>query len=206
MIVIKDLRTELLERLKTEELVVIPASEAEYLELAHDFPYKTQYHNSEIYAMNLATSKHEMITGMLITILNMLYMNDDSYSILGSNAGIQIPKFEGGYYMPDVTLVKGELVFKENSACIITNPYVIIEVLSKSTSKFDTESKLPEYKALESVKQVIFVQQNSIGISSFVRSEQRNVWINHELTELNQEFEIDGNTVSVASIYKKVKP
>lgn len=205
MVVVKDLRTDLLERLKTEELVVVPASEAEYLELAHDFPFKLQYHHSEIYATSLATSNHEIITGMLITILNVLFMDDDNYTVLGSNSGIQIPKFEGGYYMLDVMVVKGELVFKKNSSCIITNPHIVIEVLSNSTSKFDTESKLPEYKMIESVQQIIFVQQRRIGISSFTRSEQANIWINHELTDGQQVLEIEGHEVSVASIYKKVK-
>ncbi|MEZ4900570.1 MAG: hypothetical protein R2822_01825 [Spirosomataceae bacterium] len=42
MVITKDLKAELLDRLKTQALVVAPASEAEYLELAPHFPFKTE--------------------------------------------------------------------------------------------------------------------------------------------------------------------
>ena len=48
--------------------------------------------------------------------------------------------------MPDVMVVKGEPIFKPNSTAVITNPYIIIEVLSPATKQFDLSEKLPEYK------------------------------------------------------------
>lgn len=205
MVITGDVRTELIERLKNEDLVTMPMPEADYLELAKDFPFKIEYYQSEIYSMCFATTTHEAIAMMIGAILSNLYMENDEYVVLGSNAGVQVPKFEKDFFMPDITVVKGDLAFKSGSKSIITNPYIVVEILSDSTSKFDTESKLPEYKMLESVQQVIFIQQKKVGISSFTRSEQPNVWINHELTEFEQNFIIDGHDVSVASIYKKVK-
>jgi Uma2 family endonuclease len=155
MVIIQDLRTELLERLKTEELVRVPASEADYLALAQHFPFKIEYYQSEIYTMGLASFYHELIAAMFTTILNNLFMDKDDYVVLGSNSGVQIPKFEGSYFMPDVTVVKGEPIFKPNSTAIITNPYLIVEILSPATDKFDKESKLPEYKHLQSLQQIL---------------------------------------------------
>lgn len=59
--------------------------------------------------------------------------------------------------MPDVMVVKGTLAFKENSTAIIKNPYIVVEVLSPVTSDYDLSSKLPEYKQLESLQQIIYV-------------------------------------------------
>ncbi|MCU0340808.1 MAG: Uma2 family endonuclease [Spirosomaceae bacterium] len=205
MVIIQDLRTELLERLKTEELVRVPASEADYLALAQHFPFKVEYHQSEIYTMGLASFYHELIAAMFTTILNNLFMDKDDYIVLGSNSGVQIPKFEGSYFMPDVTVVKGEPIFKPNSTAIITNPYLIVEILSPATDKFDKESKLPEYKHLQSLQQIIMVNPRRVGITSYIRTEQPNTWLNQDFYDLEESLLIDGQPVTLASIYKKVK-
>ncbi len=205
MVITKDLRTEILERLKTNELVRIPASESEYLDLAYSLPFKIEYHESEIYTMGLASIVHETIAAMFATVLNNLFMENPDYLILGSNSGVQIPKFEGGYYMPDVTVVKGEPIYKSNSTAIITNPYLIVEVLSPATGKFDRDSKLPEYKHLETLKQIILVNQKKIEVSSYTRSDKSNTWINEDFYDLNEELLIDNHAISLASIYKKVR-
>lgn len=59
--------------------------------------------------------------------------------------------------MPDVMVIQGEPSFKLRSNCIITNPYLIVEILSPSTKNFDLSEKLPEYKLLNSLQQVIYV-------------------------------------------------
>jgi len=205
MVITRDLRTEILERLKTEDLVQIPASESDYLDLASHFPFKIEYHQSEIYTMGLASFYHELIAAMFATILNNLFMDNDEYTVLGSNSGVQIPKFEGSYFMPDVTVVKGEPIFKSNSTAIITNPYLIVEILSPATDKFDRESKLHEYKHLESLQQIVLVNPKRVQVLSYVRTKTPNVWLNQDFYDLNEEILIDNQSVTLASIYKKVK-
>jgi Uma2 family endonuclease len=204
MVIINDLRTSIIEQLKTTSLVKIPASEADYLALANHFPFKIEYHESEIYTMGLASLAHEIIAAMFATILNNLYIDNEDYIVLGSNAGIQIPKFEGGYYMPDVTLVKGKPIYKANSNAIITNPYLVVEVLSPATGKFDIDSKLPEYKHLDSLQQIIFINQNKIEVSSFIRFNSANTWLNQDFYQLEDNLLIDNQPISLASIYKKI--
>jgi Uma2 family endonuclease len=204
MIKTKDLHNEILERLKTEELVRIPASEEDYLQLATKVPFKIEYHESEIYTMGLASLYHELITATIITILNNLFANQNEIMVLGSNSGVQIPKFEGGYYMPDVVVVKGAPNFKANSNSIFTNPYIIVEVLSKATASFDLEAKLPEYKHLSSLQQIIYINPKRVEVSTYTRTEAANTWINKDFYELSDSIVIDGNPVLLDAIYKKV--
>lgn len=155
--------------------------------------------------MGLASAIHEILAMAFGSILYNLYEDNDNFRVVGSNSGVQIPKFESGYYMPDVMVVKGKMQLMPNSSSIIINPYIIIEILSPATSKFDLNSKLPEYKHLESVKQIIFVSQKKVQVSSFVRSnEMVNTWINQDFYELSDSFLVDVHAVSLASIYKKV--
>lgn len=205
MVAAKSIRETILEELKTKEIVCIPASEEDYLDLVSKLPFKAEYHNSEIITMGLASFWHETLVMSIGTILNILFSDSDEHYVLGSNSGVQIPKFEGGYYMPDVLVVKGEPIFKENSTAIITNPYIVVEVLSKATETFDLSDKLHEYKYLESLQQIIFINQKKVGVMSYLRSENPNIWLNQDFYNEDDKMQIDGKEIAVKDIYKKVK-
>jgi Uma2 family endonuclease len=73
MVVAKSIKETILEELRTKEIVCIPASEEEYLDLASKLPFKVEYHNSEIITMGLASFWHETIIGNMIWILKNLF-------------------------------------------------------------------------------------------------------------------------------------
>lgn len=205
MVAAKSIKETILEELKTKEIVCIPASEEDYLDLASQLPFKIEYHDSEIITMGLATPTHEALVMNMGTILNILFGDTDNLFVYGSNVGVQIPKFEGGYYLPDVLVIKGEPVFKANSTAIVTNPYIIVEVLSRATEVFDITEKLHEYKSLPSLQQVIFVSQKELGVMNFLRSENPNIWLNQDFYNEDDKMQIDGKEIAVKDIYKKVK-
>ena len=203
MVLIQDLKSTILERLKTEKVVHIPASEAEYFAVAEQLPFKVEYHNSEIITMGLASLFHEIIVANWIFILRSIL--SDEFMVLGSNAGIQISKFEGGYYLPDVMVFKGEPAFKPNSTAIITNPYLIVEIHSPATTQFDSDIKLPEYKQQDSLQQIIYVNQDRPRVSSYRRTDQPNTWINQEFFSLEEVMQVEGQEVAIKDIYRKIK-
>ena len=205
MVAAKNIKETIMEELKTKEIVCIPASEEDYLDLAIKLPFKVEYHDSEIITMGLASFWHETLVMNIGSLLNILFSDSDEHYVLGSNSGVQIPKFEGGYYMSDVLVVKGEPVFKANSTAIITNPYIVIEVLSKATETFDLSDKLHEYKHLESLQQIIFVNQKKSGVMNYLRSENPNIWLNQDFYNEDDKMQIDGKEIAVNDIYKKVK-
>ncbi len=206
MVVAKNLQENIIEQLKTNELVRIPASEEDYFSVAYNLPFKVEYHDSEIITMGLASYFHEKLTARLIVLLSQLFDQiDGDFDILASNSGVQIPKFEGGYYMPDVMVVKGEPSFKPNSTAVITNPYIVVEILSPATSEFDLRGKLPEYKHLESLQQIIYVSQKKTNVSSFIRSENPNIWLNQDFYTLEDNLVVENINISLSDIYKKIK-
>lgn len=205
MVIAKNLREDIIKQLETHELVQIPASEVEYLSLASALPFKVEYHENEIVTIGLASYWHETVVSTLIGIFYNLFSERDELNILASNSGVHIPKFEGGFYMPDVMVVKGEPIFKENSKAIITNPYIIVEVLSPATFTFDVEYKLPEYKHLESLQQIIYVSPKKVFISTYTRSENPNIWLNQDFHTLDDAIIVEGASISLSDIYKKIK-
>ena len=203
MVNTQTLRETIIERLKTEDLVHIPASEAEYFAVAEQLPFKVEYHNSEIITTGLASFFHEIIVANWIFILRSIL--PDEFTVLGSNSGVQIPKVEGGYYLPDVMVVKGEPVFKSNSTAIITNPYLLVEIHSPTTTQFDSGIKLPEYKQQDSLQHIIYINQNRARVSSYRRTDQPNTWINQEFFSLEEVMQVEGQEVLIKDIYRKIK-
>lgn len=204
MITTDHLKETILEKLKTEDLVRIPASEAEFFALSAQLPYKTEYHESEIVTMGLASYWHEVLIMTLGGILYNLFSGKKDYTVSGSNTGVQIPKFEGGYYMPDMVVVQGAPEFKPGSTAVITNPYIIVEVLSPSTNDSDLSEKLPNYKRIESLQQIIFVSQKNMTVMSYTRSEQPGVWLNQDFFEGDAVL-IQNMPVTLEAIYEKVQ-
>ena len=186
-------------------MVRIPASEADYFSVANSLPFKVEYHENEIITMGLASLWHEAIIMNLGGILHNLFFSNDDLLVLGSNAGVQIPKFEGGYYMPDVLVVKGNPVFVGQSNCIITNPFIVVEILSPSTKSFDLSEKLPEYKLIDSLQQLIYINPQKVSVSVFSRSENPNIWLNQDFYDLQDTIIIGGSSILLSAIYRKIK-
>ena len=205
MVITQNLKENIVEQLKTQALVRIPAAESDYFSVAYDLPFKIEYHQSEIVTMGLASYWHEAIVMTLGGIFYNLFIDKDEYTVLGSNSGVHIPKFEGGYYMPDVMVVKGKPIFKPNSTAIVTNPYIIVEILSPSTQDYDLTEKQPEYKHLESLQQLIYINPKKMNVSSYIRSENPNIWLNQDFYEETETVMIDNSPVLLKDIYRKVQ-
>ncbi len=104
MVAVENLAEYLLEQIKTEDVVRVAASEAEYLNIAPEFPGKLEYHNGEIIAMSLAKFWHEVLVNGLGFLLEQ-YFRNKLYLVVNSNAGLQVPAKEAGYYQPELMVI-----------------------------------------------------------------------------------------------------
>ncbi len=203
MVTTQHLAESIIEQLQTHELVRVPASEAEYLDIAEEFPYKLEYQNGEIIAMSLATTIHEL----LVTYISRLLANhffDKDFLVTSSNAGLQISAKGGGYFQPDLMVTKGEWIFKPNSACIITNPYLLVEVTSKSTGKYDKDEKLPLYRELPSLQYALTVSQTRPLVTVEARTDQPDVWLTTDYRTLDSVVQLGDLQLPLREIYHKL--
>jgi len=203
MVAVDNLAQQLIERLKTEEFFRVPASEAEFLDIAPEFPGKLEYHNGEIIAMSLATALHELIVFNISRLLAN-YFFDKDFLPTSSNAGLQILRPDGSYYQPDLMVTQGQWLFKKGSRCIITNPYLLIEVLSKSTMKYDKEDKLPAYKDVPSLQYVVYVGQDRPYVSVYERTANPDTWLNTDYKTLDSMARLGDLNLPLNEIYHKI--
>jgi Uma2 family endonuclease len=154
--------------------------------------------------MSLASYIHERIASNLIFFLRSLFQDEDNIDIMGGGLGVKTDNFEGSYFLPDVSLVKGKPDFEKNSTAIIKNPSVVFEVLSPSTKSYDLSEKLEEYKTFESIDQVIFVYQDKMKVTTYRRSYEPVGWLNQDFTKAGDTVEIEEKSLCLRDIYEKV--
>ena len=215
---------ERMEMMKREHRVT--ATLDEYFALVQDVDYIIHYSRGQIVSfiefeddieeqnklifMGQAAPLHERLTALFIQLIaNVLGIPKSEYQGYGSNIKIYV---EGavGAYNPDIAFTKGDAIVekiipkgRKLSTDVLTNPHILVEILSKSTKNFDLTNKLMDYKKIESLQQMIFVEQDSINIKTYIR-QGNNPWLFIELKDIKDElpiFEKD-ETISLSDIYQ----
>ncbi len=203
MELVENLTDSIRERLKTQAIVRIPASLDEFLKIASERDLHLEYDTDEIIAMSLATLTHEQLVATLLRILGNHYFEEEDVFIYGSNIGIVIPDTRK-YYNADLSVVRGKPRLQTKSKTNLLNPHLVVEVLSKSTFERDIFEKLPYYKTIEELQQVIFVSQENYWISTYTRTADPKSWINTDYFEPNEAVILDNLTVLLKEIYRKI--
>ncbi len=146
----------------------------EYLEMEAEAPYKSEYYGGEIFAMAGGTPAHSILCFNMIGELREAIRKKDCTGF-ESNMKLDIPAADAFVY-PDIMVVCGEIQLAENTADIITNPLLIVEVLSPGTESFDRGKKFEYYRSIPSLKEYVLVSQEKQIIEVYFRQD-RGDWL-----------------------------
>lgn len=156
----------------------------EYLAIEETAEYRSEYCNGEILPMAGGTTNHNKIAGNLYLNLRVAFQQQN-YEIFFSDVRLWISRYNI-YTYPDLMIIEGEPVYEGKGTTTVTNPLVIIEVLSSSTSNYDKGKKFRYYRSLSSFQEYILIDQYSLFVEHFTKT-QDNKWL---LTEYEAENEI----------------
>lgn len=153
-------------------------TEAEYLALERAaLDVKSEFHDGEMFAMSGGTRWHSRIGTNLAREFGNKLRNHRCQPF---NAELRV-KIEatGLYTYPDLSIVCGEDLYVDDEMDSLTNPTVLIEVLSESTEGYDRGRKFEHYRQIPSLKEYLLVSQNDPRIEQFLRQES-NEWLLRE--------------------------
>lgn len=138
----------------------------EYLALEEKAEFRSEYENGEIVAMAGGTLNHIRITSNVSRLIgNKALENCES---LPNEMKIWVKALDKFYY-PDVTVLCNKPQFFERRTDAITNPVLIIEVLSGSTEARDRGEKFFAYQTLESLHEYVLVSQDKALVEQFIK-------------------------------------
>ena len=113
----------------------------EYLYMEDRSVEKHEFYNGRIIKMPGAKPVHNLIATNIATQLNVeLEKKTATYFVLNSDTKIHIPRLNSFVY-PDAVVVCETIELYPGSETVITNPLLIVEVLSPSTEGYDLKEK-----------------------------------------------------------------
>ena len=127
----------------------------DYLSLQRGLEVKLEYFNGEIYVMAGGSAGHNRISRNVLKLLDAA-LAGSSCEAFGSDMRVSTPS--GLYTYPDATIVCGPKI--SNAAETVTNPVVIVEVLSDSTRNYDRGEKFDLYCSVPTLRHYLLIEQS----------------------------------------------
>jgi Uma2 family endonuclease len=179
-------------------------SPEEYLELEIPSVDKHEYIDGEIRLMTGGMPNHNRIIGNLFAALNFAFKGKP-YEAFVTDQRVWIPR-KRIYTYPDIMIIQGDLQLQEGRKDTLINPLVIIEVLSKSTQNYDKGDKFTAYRSIPSFQEYVLVDQYSMHVEHYVKTEQRK-WIFQEYDEVDNALAFASLPFEIllTDLYDKVK-
>jgi Uma2 family endonuclease len=155
----------------------------EYLELDKNSDDRLEYWDGEIFSMAGASDEHDQIEGNLHFLLRLRLDESKCRAIL-ANMRIKVPTMPP-YRYGDLSTLCGKPAFEKiGGVDVLTNPALIIEVLSQSTEAYDRGDKFTHYKSIPSFREYLLVAQHRPHITQFVKLDDGE-WLHREYNDLN---------------------
>lgn len=154
-------------------------TEEQYLEMEACAEQKSEYFQGEIFPME-ATIRHVTINDNLLIGLAR-ELSGSVCRAYSSKLRVRIPA-TGLYTYPDITIVCGKPELSPEDQESITNPKVILEILSPSTEDYDRGGKFEQYRSMPSFCEYLVIAQNRIYAEHHVRQPDGG-WLSHDITD-----------------------
>jgi Uma2 family endonuclease len=142
-------------------------TDEEYLAIEETAEFKSEFYKGEMFAMAGGSDLHALLGNAIGSELRVALRGKD---LRAYNSELKIRVARGGLYAyPDVSVVCGQVQYAEGTNKVITNPTVVVEVLSPSTEAYDRGAKSSEYRKIPSLKEYAFISQTEPRVEIYGR-------------------------------------
>lgn len=154
----------------------------EYIKLEKSSEEKFEFYDGIVWSMAGASIDHETIISNLDFAFRRQFQGRNCRVFL-SNVRIKVPIYPP-YRYPDLSAICGRPNIEMLQGLeVLTNPSLIVEVLSPSTEAFDLNDKFTYYKSIESFTEYLLISQDRPHIILYTKQAE-NVWLQREYNSL----------------------
>ncbi|RYU91845.1 Uma2 family endonuclease [Emticicia agri] len=173
----------------------------EYFELEEISNLRHEYYKGKFFELESSTLNHNRIIGNIANNL-LPIVRKRGWDIFTESVKLETIK-ENCYLYPDVMLTCDADDLKQEF--FIRQPSLIIEVLSDSTTQYDHDFKLRQYKSIRSVQYYMLVSQNEVRIELYSRLNDFQ-WQYEDVVELSQTINLEklNITLSLVKTYNNI--
>jgi Uma2 family endonuclease len=177
----------------------------EYIELEKSSEERFEFFDGNVWAMARASIDHESIISNLDFSLRSQFQGR-SYRVFLSNTRVKVPIYPP-YRYPDLSALCGRpnienLVGLE----ILTNPSLVVEVLSDSTKSFVIGDKFTYYKSIESFTEYLLIDQDRPHVVLYTKRDEK-VWLHQEFNSLDESVYLTSLEceINLTDIYENIE-
>lgn len=174
----------------------------QYLEIERRAEFRSEYVDGEMFAMSGATARHNIVVNSLGAALRGQLKGRCRY--FTTDLRLLVPA-TGLYTYPDLMVICGDVQFSGDREDIVTNPRLIVEVLSKSTADYDRGRKFLHYRSITELADYMVVAQDSPRVEHHARQSDGS-WLLREYSALNDVVPIVSisSQIRLADIYEDI--
>ena len=151
--------------IKTMAALPVPRlSVEEYLALDRAAEVPSEYHDGEMFPVTAVTWEHIQI-GISLSGMLKVALRGKPCKVSGTLLKVRVSPSK--FLLPDLVVVRGEPAFTDPRRDTVTNPRVVIEILSPSTADYDYGEKFILYRRLPSFEEYLLVSQDQARVEVY---------------------------------------
>jgi Uma2 family endonuclease len=151
-------------------------SPAEYLALDRGAETRHEYVDGLMVAMSGGTARHAVLIAEVARHLGNALSNSPC-AVSVTELRLQVQQ-GAAYLFPDIMVLCGAIEYATGPKDTITNPTVVVEVLSGSTERWDRVGKFARYRQIPSLREYLLVSQDELCIEWYTRRDDGD-WAYH---------------------------
>ena len=179
----------------------------EYFTLEAGAKEKLEYFDGKIRPMPGGTPLHNEIASNVVYVLKSLIKQiaEKKFKLYNSDMKIWIERLQHFVY-PDAVVVCEKPLLYPGRKDIITNPLLIVEVLSPGTEEYDKHDKFMEYRTIPSFQEYVYLRQDAVEGAAFHR-ERGGLWRESNAVGLESVLPLYslGAELRLAEVYEEVE-
>lgn len=141
----------------------------QYLALEASTGLRHQYVDGVAYAMAGSEPEHANVTANAIAALGVM-LRGGRCRVYSSDLKVRVPETGNAYYA-DAAVVCGRFTRHPGDPIAVTNPTLLVEVLSPSTETFDRGDKFADYQRLASLRHYLLVSTRTQRVEHYRRND-----------------------------------
>ena len=148
----------------------------EYLLQERESGQRYEYHDGRIFALAGGSVNHGLLCGNIYAELrNHLRTKGSNCKPTTSEIKLSIVK-ENRFVYPDAMVICGELETSEGDKNAVTNPILVVEVLSKTTADYDRGDKFYSYRQIPTLQEYVLIEQDRPQVEVFYKKAGTDLW------------------------------
>jgi len=176
----------------------------EYLAFEETSSDKHEYLRGQTYAMSGGTPEHAALEAAIAGELrNALAAAGKPCRVYSANLRVRVEATDFSCY-PDASVVCGATALSPVDRHAVTNPIVVVEVLSDSTESYDRGIKAGHYRHILAIRELVLVSQHSPLIEIWRKNDQER-WEVSAVAGEGEKAELAslGITIDVDAVYRQ---